>query len=81
LIVPKADSLLKETRYLLISNELERSLLNVKKGLELFPNNTQFLLIKAFIFRKKAEYETSLNNLLLAFHTLRDPQMELEVKN
>jgi uncharacterized protein HemY len=73
LIVPKADTLLKETRYLLIQNEMERSLLNVKKGLELFPNNTQFLLIKAFIYRKKAEYETSLNNLLLAFHTLRDP--------
>ncbi|EGR33413.1 tetratricopeptide repeat protein [Ichthyophthirius multifiliis] len=47
----------------------------------LFPNNTQFLLIKAFIFRKQQEYENSLNNLLLAFHTIRDKSLELEVKN
>lgn len=60
---------------------MDRCLLNVKKGLELFPNNTQFLLIKAFIFRKAGEYENSLNSLLLAFHTLREKDFEFEVKN
>ena len=41
------------------------------KGLELFPNNTQFLLIKSFVLRKQGEYENALNNLLVAYHTLR----------
>ncbi|KAL4464320.1 hypothetical protein ABPG72_017106 [Tetrahymena utriculariae] len=81
IIVPKADELLKETRYLLVQNQLDRCLVNVKKGLELFPNNTQFLLIKAFILRKQGQYENSLNFLLLAFHTLRDKSLEFEVKN
>lgn len=61
MIVPQADELLKETRYLLVQNSHEKCLLNVKRGLELFPNNTQFLLIKAFILRKSSAYEEALN--------------------
>lgn len=52
IIVPKADELLKETRHLLVENQIEKCNLNIKKGLDLFPNNTQFLLIRAYIFRK-----------------------------
>lgn len=81
LILPQTEELLKQTKYLLIQNNLDQCLLNIKKGLDLYPNGTQFLLIRAFIMRKKGEYEQALNNLLLAYHTKIDQQSELEIKN
>ncbi|KRX03891.1 hypothetical protein PPERSA_04769 [Pseudocohnilembus persalinus] len=81
LINPQVEKLLKQTRYLLVQNEIEQCLLIIKQGLELFPNNTQFLIIKQYILRKQGDYEQALSVLILAIQTLRDIEMEKEIKN
>jgi len=37
--------------------------LNIKKGLELYPNNTELLLIKSYLHRSAGEYEQALRDL------------------
>jgi hypothetical protein len=52
-INPKIEALYKETQYLLIDGKIDKCVLNIKKGLEMNPNNTQLLIVKAYIHRTK----------------------------
>jgi tetratricopeptide (TPR) repeat protein len=81
LVTPKIDAYYKDTQYMLIDGKVDKCNINIRKGLELNPHNTNLLIVKAYIHRSKEEYEQALCDLELANKTLKDPLLETELRN
>lgn len=81
LVQPRIASLYKDTQYMLIDGKVEKCNINIRKGLELDPHNTNLLIVKAYLHRTKEEYEQALCDLELANKTLKDPSLEVELRN
>jgi tetratricopeptide (TPR) repeat protein len=73
--------LYKEAKYDLIEHKAEKCRLKVKKGLEMHPFHTQFLILSAYLHRAKEEYELALADLELANKHLEDRSLEEELRS
>ncbi|KAM3130058.1 hypothetical protein pb186bvf_017856 [Paramecium bursaria] len=62
-ILPKTETIINETKFFIVQRDTDKCRLNVKKGLELYPNNKELLMIKAYLHRISHEYEQSLKDL------------------
>lgn len=56
----------------------------VNQGLDLYPHHTEMLLLRAFLLRRKENYEAALSDLELAYRTLNpsaDHKQEDEIRS
>lgn len=75
MITPELEKIYKEAKYDLTDHKIEKCKLKVKKGLEMHSYHTKFLILSAYIHRKKEEYELALSDLELANKHIEDKSL------
>lgn len=76
-VIPQVERIIKDTKFLVVQNATEKCLLNIKKGLELYPNNVDILLIKSYIHRQAGEYDQALRDLDICLKEGKDDQQNI----
>lgn len=47
----------------IVENDLEKAMHFLKKGLEVYPKNIKFYLLRAYIHRKQRDYEAAMKDI------------------